>query len=323
MNDITCWPSSDWTSIRPTLSDVIRQRPRSGLSRPEISRRSSTTSRPSKASSGRTSSPARRYTRTSCSSYQGCAIPPDEPEAPGALRPGVRGLPASGCAGRRVATVHTLFPKTVQTGLKVLDYRHCQIPHYVVLVPIDGHSRPAERPSSRVGLRYRPRERQDVLIAEPPPDGFDRPLLSRTNDHFGSARRTPYRASALPAFLPYRVLLVALRPPVAAAQLCIPWPYKVITAEEGLRGQVKWRSPANLDRARTRAGFPYIFRGFVELRCNVETPAMCGTRRIVGAVSDLDFQGEHLPRREDPSVRWSAYGRPIPGRGSLRNRGPT
>ena len=36
--------SSDCTSIRPTASDVIRQRLSSGVSRPEISRRSSTAS---------------------------------------------------------------------------------------------------------------------------------------------------------------------------------------------------------------------------------------------------------------------------------------
>ena len=37
VNDITCWASSDWTCIRPTLRDVIRQCRRSGLSRPESS----------------------------------------------------------------------------------------------------------------------------------------------------------------------------------------------------------------------------------------------------------------------------------------------
>ena len=73
--------------------------------------------------------------------------------------------------------------------------------------------------------------------------------------------------------------------------------------------------PANLYRDETRAGFPYGFRSFAEVGCNTRRAGSAERAALSVPVSDLDFRGERLRQREDPSVRWSAYGRPIPGFG--------
>ena len=56
-------------------------------------------------------------------------------------------------------------------------------------------------------------------------------------------------------------------------------------------------SPANLDKARTRAGFPYSFRGFTEVGCNTRRAGSAERAALSVPVSDLDFRGERLRRR--------------------------
>ena len=50
-------------------------------------------------------------------------------------------------------------------------------------------------------------------------------------------------------------------------------------------------SPANLDKARTRAGFPYSFRGFAEVGCNTRRAGSAERGALSVPVSDLDFRG--------------------------------